>query len=803
MPIFAGRTWLNRFLPRSQQVPLQPNPSLPFLIGSVQGGAIFSFVTIPVTRATSPGDTIVIGATSGSSATVLSITDSQKNDYRQVVTSGINSSNNSSYIWITTNPRPRALGLTDTITVNFSSAQASQYAVALDCLNYNLVDQTASAIAPSGTSISATTGTVTTPPELAIAVSVSGFAAGSPVWATNWNQVKTIQVSLAASISMAFNRINTAGPVTASASITSANWGISVATLQITQQYYAPYSPAGQTWMRRFGQWTRAVRPSQQSISPPSAPTSTGSLITPIAAPGKTWLRIFGFGDKRSTPYFQQNIPPPSPVTSAGTSMRIPIQPGQTWRRFFNLPDRVLTLPSNQAIAPPVAPTSTGTPYIRPANPGRLWNILFRPRARQIGTQQIVPPPVIASTGSFIGRTINPGRAWIIRFGERTQLYGTQQAVSPPSPSSSSGSLIGTPIQPGRTWKRKFDPIVQQYNYSQTIAPPVVAPSGTAYIQIANPGRSWRTRFGIRAQVRPSQQFISPPSATSTGSLYGVFANPGRTWRKRFLPKAQYIGFQQVALPPLPPVSTGSLQAQPISPGLTWSRRFKPRSQKQISFDQAFLPGPTANVSVIALAGSTNSVISAIANVSVVAQSGTVGPTTGPANVSLIAPPGQVIISPVAPLGTVSVTALAGIVTISQTVSPANVQVASSGVMSVSVPGAIANESVAALAGSVPLSLPGQTAPVYVQAYPGKVSFPDIHVPGSISPVMVKALPGSFSITLSGPAANSAVSAPAGSTGFALSGQANVSVIAPPGLVGQIVITGTVDDLEWSGTVNP
>jgi hypothetical protein len=208
-------------------------PSVPYFIGhnAVAGGAGTTMV-ISVTNGTTAGDEIHVSADAANGGPQVSqITDARGNVYTKASssTSGIPVSN-----W--TSPGPNALQPGDTITLTYAtSAGAKNATVAgIPGLPANPIDNIPTPTSGTSTSPSITTGTLAQANEVVLATLASGNAGGAPSWAAGWNLIDTNHRGASSDqyISCAYQIVSSTAPVTASATITSAIWGMCAVTFK-------------------------------------------------------------------------------------------------------------------------------------------------------------------------------------------------------------------------------------------------------------------------------------------------------------------------------------------------------------------------------------------------------------------------------------------------------------------------------------------------------------------------------------------------------------------------------------------
>jgi len=272
-----------------------------------------------------------------------------------------------------------------------------------------------------------------------------------------------------------------------------------------------PVQP-GLPWRRRYR--PRALlRPSQQVIAPPAAPTSSTPTYYPAeASPGLTWRR-------RYRPKAQYAIWQETPV---GQPVEPPAQiaPGRAWTLRFR--PRAQTFPSQQVIAPPAQPvSSTPTYYATPVSPGLLWRRRFRPRALLQPSQQAIQPPSpsTSSTPTYFPTEASPGRTWRRRFRPHAQQTVWQvetprgQPIEPPSQAA-----------PGLTWRRRFRPHAQQGSASL-----LLHATGSGGVVLPKPallGQGWATVTGTGSVALPKPSLAGHGWATVTGTGGVVLPKP-------------------------------------------------------------------------------------------------------------------------------------------------------------------------------------------------------------------------------------------------------------------------------------
>jgi hypothetical protein len=214
----------------------------PYEIGTGTSILGVNTVVIPVGHVTAAGDAIVVGASVNStSETIPSCADSQSNKYVLVASHG---TKYDGAMFIATagsggvNPTT-ALGLTDTITVTYSSLSVTgKNCGAIGCSGIavaSLVDAAAEAENATGTSSpSVATGSLLLANELLCSWEDNGSAGGAITWSGSWSP--TIPGFEAASSnqwsSMATQVVSSTASVTATGTITSAAWAIMVISLR-------------------------------------------------------------------------------------------------------------------------------------------------------------------------------------------------------------------------------------------------------------------------------------------------------------------------------------------------------------------------------------------------------------------------------------------------------------------------------------------------------------------------------------------------------------------------------------------
>ena len=185
------------------------------------------------------GDAIIVGASASGTQTVSSVTDSAGNIYTEWNSSA---AQNPTSGWIADasgNPGgPAPLGATGTITVVFNASTGTKIAGAVGCPGVadSPIDQNPTTTSNAGsTSPSITSGALTQPVEICVAIMTNGNAGGeSMVWAAGWTSWFDLFAGAGGQVmSMATMTTASSSAVTASGTISSAKWCMLLVTLRL------------------------------------------------------------------------------------------------------------------------------------------------------------------------------------------------------------------------------------------------------------------------------------------------------------------------------------------------------------------------------------------------------------------------------------------------------------------------------------------------------------------------------------------------------------------------------------------
>jgi Putative Ig domain len=205
----------------------------PYVVGSAAFASGTTSTVVSVSHASTLGDAITVCCSTGSNTvTPSAVTDSKSNTYTQLSTA---SSSNSmdSYVFQALNAT--ALTTSDTITVTWNSTSNGKNVVAIGCSGVatsSAFDVTATNQG-SGTALTASTGTLASTSELAVAVAAFGNAGTSITWASGWTQRATVHAGSALYTSVATQAETSTAAVTAAATLgASASWSDIIITLK-------------------------------------------------------------------------------------------------------------------------------------------------------------------------------------------------------------------------------------------------------------------------------------------------------------------------------------------------------------------------------------------------------------------------------------------------------------------------------------------------------------------------------------------------------------------------------------------
>lgn len=204
-------------------------PSVPYLIGTVV--STLSNLVIPVATGTAATDYIYVSADSALTGPVVTgVTDSKGNTYTQRTQVGTNIP---TAVWTSPGGTALVAGV-DTITVTFAAGTQNKDAMAVGVPNLPAaaVDNVPAGTTGSSTTPSITSGALAQANEVVLATIGNANGGGAPAWAAGWNVVNTLHTGSNAYLSVAYQNVSSASPVTASATIVSANWNMGMVTFK-------------------------------------------------------------------------------------------------------------------------------------------------------------------------------------------------------------------------------------------------------------------------------------------------------------------------------------------------------------------------------------------------------------------------------------------------------------------------------------------------------------------------------------------------------------------------------------------
>lgn len=204
----------------------------PYLVCGGNAGGGSATLQVTVTQTTTAGDSISVWVT-GNSGTFTSVTDSAGNTYSAEGTEASNGSLHGQW-FVALNTAVLTSG-TSWIELTLSGSAGSKGLSAVGCSGVaatGAVDQTPTPTTGSSASPSITSGTLSQASELALAGVVAGNGATSITWGNSFTAQDTehpasAQVGFCGSLT-----VSSTSPVTASGTITSANWAMGLITLE-------------------------------------------------------------------------------------------------------------------------------------------------------------------------------------------------------------------------------------------------------------------------------------------------------------------------------------------------------------------------------------------------------------------------------------------------------------------------------------------------------------------------------------------------------------------------------------------
>jgi hypothetical protein len=200
-----------------------------YLAGSVPTSGTTT-ITVPITQATNPGDTLAAAVSTSGMATILGVTDSKGNKWQPAA--GVTGSA-TCYGWTAENTTQLSPSATppDTVTITMSGSNAHSAAiVGVPGGQAGGVDTAAST---SGTTspASITSAPLSWPAEVAIAIESNTNSGGAASWAAGWTQVASVHSGSTEYLAVAYATTSSVSPVTPSASLVSAPWSMLLLTV--------------------------------------------------------------------------------------------------------------------------------------------------------------------------------------------------------------------------------------------------------------------------------------------------------------------------------------------------------------------------------------------------------------------------------------------------------------------------------------------------------------------------------------------------------------------------------------------
>lgn len=190
---------------------------------------------------TSANDVIHVSIqTSAVGQTITSVTDSQGNKYAQVGTP--DSSQVYTTQWVSQGNTTALVSGTDTITITYSGTGGTKLAIAIGMTGVMPVpDKVPTTVnGASGTTTSISSGALTEPTEIVVAVLSTGSIATAPAWTAPFTQLANERVASNPWLTVAYQQVSSSSSVTATATFSSTKFCILMATFIIPSPSF-PY----------------------------------------------------------------------------------------------------------------------------------------------------------------------------------------------------------------------------------------------------------------------------------------------------------------------------------------------------------------------------------------------------------------------------------------------------------------------------------------------------------------------------------------------------------------------------------